>query len=255
MPAGADGHEPFAGDPAYFRRALAQPKDRWWERFNRMPLDVLERAGTRPGMRLLDVGCNVGYFVALASTRGYRARGIDSSPAAVTAGRAALGVDLVCAQIATAPIEPESVDIVVLNHVLEHVPDPVQTIAAVRRWLVPAGWLLVSLPNFASPVARWAGPRWNGLVADQHVWHFTPRALRGVLARATMVCVASRTTMLVYVPARPVDWVKWSVRRALEPLGLADNLLVVARRPLDVRADDVVAHAAIGTVGSRGNAP
>src|SRR5207253_10302673 len=92
-PAEADERERFVGDPAYFRDAMAQPKDQWWHRFNRAPLALLEAAGAPPGLRLLDVGCNVGYLVAAARERGFRAHGLDGSAAAVAAGRAALGVE------------------------------------------------------------------------------------------------------------------------------------------------------------------
>ena len=55
-PTEANGHESFVEDPAYFASAYAQPKDRWWQRFNDVPLDLLQKAGTIPGQRFLDVG-------------------------------------------------------------------------------------------------------------------------------------------------------------------------------------------------------
>ena len=229
-PAEADGRERFAADPAYFRNGLTQPKDRWWRRFNRAPLELLEVAGAPAGLRLLDVGCSVGYLVAAARKRGFRAHGLDSSAAAVSVGRAALGLELRPGRIETAAVEPGSQDIVVLNHVLEHLPEPRAALDAVHGWLKPGGWLLIGLPNFASPIARWAGARWAGLVLDQHVWHFTPAALGRLVASAGFVRIRMRTCMLTYAPRGPADWAKWLVRRALEPLGAADNLLLVARR-------------------------
>ena len=230
-PAEADGREQFAEDPAYFRNALAQPKDRWWYRFTRAPLDLLEAAGAPPGLRLLDVGCNVGYLVAAARERGFHAHGLDGSAAAVAVGRAALGLDLWPGRIETADVEPASQDVVVLNHVLEHLPEPRAALDAVHGWLRPGGLLLIGLPNFASPIARWAGARWAGLVLDQHIWHFTPAALRRLVASAGFVGIRWRTCMLTYAPLGLAGWAKWLVRRALEPLGAADNLLLVARRP------------------------
>jgi hypothetical protein len=37
--------------------------------------------------------------------------------------------------------------------------------------------------------------------------------------------------MLAFSPGRAADWAKWVVRRALAPLGLADNLLLLTQRP------------------------
>ena len=231
-PAEANGRERFVDDPAYFRGAIEQPKDRWWRRFNDAPLAALAAAGARPGLTLLDVGANVGYLVAAARARGYRARGLDGPPAAVAVGRAAHGVDLVCARIEdTGVVAAESEDVVVLNHVLEHLPEPAAVLRCVREWLRPGGFLLIGVPNFASPIARRTGARWNGLVAEQHLWHFTPAALTALVAAAGFVAVRWRTSMLVFAPRGPIDWGKWLARRALETVGRADNLLLVARRP------------------------
>lgn len=229
-PEESDGRERFAHDPAYFEDAVSQPKDRWWHRFSQAPLDLLAAAGAGPGLTLLDVGCNVGYLVAMARARGYAARGIDASPAAVAVGRARLGVDLVCSRLEAAAVPPESEDVVVLNHVVEHLAQPLHALGIVRGWIRPGGFVLVALPNFASPIARVAGPRWAGLVPGQHVWHFTPAALSRLVTSAGFTPVRRRTRMLVHAPASVGDWGKWIVRRGLEPLGLADNLLLLARR-------------------------
>jgi SAM-dependent methyltransferase len=228
-PAEADGRETFAADPAYFAAAYGQAKDRWWRRFTEAPLDCLEAAGARPGLGLLDVGCNLGYLVAAARARGYRARGFDASPAAVAFGRDRLGLDLACARIDAAPVTAAGEDIVVLNHVLEHLPDPRGALARARGWLRPEGFLLVALPNFASPIARWTGPRWSGLVPTQHIWHLTPAALVRLVGDAGFTRSRWWTRMLTYGPRSPAEWAKWGARRVLEPLGRADNLVLVAR--------------------------
>jgi SAM-dependent methyltransferase len=232
-PAGANGRERLAEDAAYFHHALAQPKDRWWRRFNRAPLELLEAAGAPPGLRLLDVGCSVGYLVAAARERGFRAHGLDGSAAAVAVGRATLGVELRPGRIETAAVERASQDVVVLNHVLEHLPEPRAVLDAAHDWLTPGGWLLIGLPNFSSPIARWAGTRWAGLLLDQHIWHFTPAALGRLVASAGFVRIRWRTCMLTYAPHGLAGWSKWLVRLGLEPLGGADNLLLVARRSSD----------------------
>lgn len=229
-PAEANGRERFADDAAYFAAALAAPKSAAWRRFRDAPLALLAAHGAHPGQRLLDLGCNVGYLVHAASERGYHARGVDGSAAAVASGRRKLGVDLECARLENAPVVAGGADIVVVNHVLEHVADPAAVLATARKALGPAGLLLVGVPNFGSPIARLAAARWAGLVPDQHRWHFTARALRRVVDAAGFVVLGSRTCMLLHEPVTVVGRAKWVLRRALEPLGLADNLLVVARR-------------------------
>lgn len=229
-PAQADGREQFADDPAYFAHAYAQPKDRWWHRFAAAPLDVLEASGAGPGRGFLDVGCNLGYLVEAARRRGYHARGLDGSAAAVAFGREKLGLDLAHARIESARVDPASQDVIVLNHVLEHLPDPGAVLRLVRGWLRPGGLLLVCLPNFASPIARFAGARWAGLVPTQHIWHFTPAALRHLVTRTGFAEVCRKTRMLTYVPEGAKGWTLYAIRRILEVVGQADNLILVARK-------------------------
>ncbi len=98
-----------------------------------------------------------------------------------------------------------------------------------RGWLRPGGLLLVGLPNFASPIARLGGVHWAGLRPSEHIWHFTPAALRRLVREAGFAPLVWRTRMLTYRPASTAEWVKWGLRRALEAAGGADNLLLVAR--------------------------
>jgi 2-polyprenyl-3-methyl-5-hydroxy-6-metoxy-1,4-benzoquinol methylase len=235
QPPEADGHERFFEDEGYYAAAYAQPKDRWWLRFHEAPLELLQAADGRPGLRLLDVGCNLGYLVSDARRRGYRAAGLDASPAAVAFGRQRLELDLTCARIEDATVAAGSQDVVVLNHVLEHLPTPGAILQRVRGWLERDGLLLLAVPNFGSPIARMAGVRWAGLVPTQHLWHFTPQALLRLVASAGFLPVRRRTRMLVHAPRGLADWGKWICRRLLEPAGLADNLLLLARTGLTDR--------------------
>ncbi len=225
----ADGRESFTHDVPCVERAFGEAKDRWWHRFMDAPLDLLEAAGARPGMRLLDLGCNLGYLVAKAVERGFEAWGVDGSSAAVSFGRGRLGLNLVCARIEAVQVVSGSQDVVVMNHVLEHMPDPIATLKKVKAWLTTNGLLLIALPNFGSPVARLSGVRWAGLVPTQHIWHFTPDALHRVVLQAGFLPVRSTTRMLTYRPQGVAGWLKWAARRALEPIGQADNLILVAR--------------------------
>jgi 2-polyprenyl-3-methyl-5-hydroxy-6-metoxy-1,4-benzoquinol methylase len=230
-PAEANGQEAFRNDLSYFASAYEQRKDHWWHRFASAPFGLLTKVGAMPGQRLLDLGCNLGSFVQLAQARGFDASGLDASPAAVAFGRQHLGVNLACGRIESAVVEPGSLDIVVASHVLEHLPDPVALLRRAREWLRPSGWLLVSVPNFASPIARWSHERWAGLVPTQHIWHFTPQALRRLTAHAGFGSSLWTTRMLTYGPGSLAEWAKWGIRRLLEPLRLADNLLLATQRP------------------------
>ena len=69
-------------------------------------------------------------------------------------------------------------------HVLEHVTDPNLMLQEVARVLRPGGVLLVGVPNFASPEARFCHAGWFHLDVPRHQTHFTPASLGEALAHA-----------------------------------------------------------------------
>ncbi len=177
-PVPADAHE--AGDyaPGAPRGArLAAPLLR---AFDRRRLGLL-RPAMPPPARLLDVGAGRGRFVAAARAAGYAAGGLEPSARGVTAARETYAVSLRRAAIEGARVEPGSIDVLVLWHVLEHVEDPGAALRTLRSWLPPGGVLLVGVPNLASWQARLAGSRWYHLDLPRHRTHFTAAGLTTLL--------------------------------------------------------------------------
>lgn len=84
-------------------------------------LDLLDGAGARP--TLLDLGCGPGFLVDYLDATGrldrVRYRGIDLSPRMIKAARQRWPtVDFECRNMLSAPLQEQSVDIVVMNGVL-----------------------------------------------------------------------------------------------------------------------------------------
>jgi SAM-dependent methyltransferase len=85
-----------------------------------------------------------------------------------------------------------SFDAVTLNHVSEHVPDPLRTIAECARILKPAGELVMFTPN-GSSLGHWMFKRnWRGLEPPRHVQIFTIQSLVQILRRAAFQKVTVR---------------------------------------------------------------
>lgn len=63
----------------------------------------------------------------------------------------------------------ERYDLIMLHHVLEHVADPVTTLAQARERLLPGGRMLVRFPLAASEAAQRYGTDWFQLDAPRHL--------------------------------------------------------------------------------------
>lgn len=106
-----------------------------------------------PRDAVLDVGCSDGYILErLAKDRGYAsAAGIDLSPATVALARHMLrelkNVTLAVGSAESLPFEDATFTKVIVNELIEHVPDDAKVFEEVSRVLRPGGLLFMSAPN------------------------------------------------------------------------------------------------------------
>jgi 2-polyprenyl-3-methyl-5-hydroxy-6-metoxy-1,4-benzoquinol methylase len=144
------------------------------EILNRLAL-VIDPPGT-----LLDVGSYLGLFLKSAVARGWRGRGIEPDRDAWQHSTSTLGLDVAWGTLATCPQPKGAFDAVTLLQVLEHVPDPRQTLVDVRGLLRRGGALIVEVPNIDCWPVRALGRRHRHF-AKHHFTFFSPRTLTRLL--------------------------------------------------------------------------
>lgn len=166
--------------------------------------------GLPPGARVLDVGCGRGTLLRAFADRGYEIHGIEVSAAAAQGAdpRAKLHI-AGCLQEAALP--KGAFDQIVLWHVLEHLPDPVETIDEIHRLLKPGGKVVIAVPNFSSWQARWTGAGWFHLDPPRHLYHFPVEALRRLLEHRGFRCTSEHHFSL---RQNPFGWVQSVLNRA-----------------------------------------
>jgi 2-polyprenyl-3-methyl-5-hydroxy-6-metoxy-1,4-benzoquinol methylase len=114
-------------------------------------LESFERLLPRDRRRLLDVGCGPGFFLKTAKERGWSVQGLEPSRQAAEHARK-LGLDVVedFFNARTASKLPRF-DVVHLNNVLEHVPNPLRVVRLARGLLAPGGLICLNVPNDFTP--------------------------------------------------------------------------------------------------------
>lgn len=129
---------------------------------------------------VLDIGCGRGSLLFQLQRRGWRATGTEMSETSARYAREDLHLDVRTGDLHELHVDGPF-DLVILWHVLEHIPDPAALLHAVSRLLRPGGTLLVAVPNFGSFEARLGQAGWFHLDVPRHVNHFTPRSLGRML--------------------------------------------------------------------------
>jgi 2-polyprenyl-3-methyl-5-hydroxy-6-metoxy-1,4-benzoquinol methylase len=170
-----DKEEYFADRNAYIDR---------WDEFSGIFQKIIDKIIIfKPQGRLLDVGCSVGILLDVAQKNGFDVKGVEVSTWASEFARQK-GFDVITGGLLDAKYSENSFDVVVLNHVLEHLPNPVAILLEAKRILKGDGLLVIGVPNFGSYMAAIKKGKWASLQPDQHIWQFTHDSLSRVLMRS-----------------------------------------------------------------------
>jgi len=198
--------------------------------------------------RLLEVGSSTGWLLLEARERGWEPKGVELSAEAVARSRA-LGLDVFHGDLTAAALPDQSVDLIYMGDVLEHVPDCRAVIEEVARVLAPGGVLVLRGPitthslarSFALSVYRGVGGTITLREPPYHLWEFTPATLRTLLESAGLEWVSARQSKIPpgrahgakSVPQQLIlfgfDCVNWPLTTLLNARG--DRIQLIARRP------------------------
>jgi 2-polyprenyl-3-methyl-5-hydroxy-6-metoxy-1,4-benzoquinol methylase len=177
------------GPLAHLRLLLEQHSDisRFTSRFAPGHFDL------RRGMRLLDFGCGGGDIAVLGLGLGMDVVGVEPD-AQARAAAAARGVRTVIS-LEDLSLD-ERFDRVIVRHVLEHVPHPVDETAVLGDRLTHHGLILIAVPNVEAKQAEVFGEYWIGYDMPRHLWHFSRETLRRTAEKAGLRVKWMRTVEL-----------------------------------------------------------
>lgn len=116
-----------------------------------------------PHGTLLDFGGGAGHLAAVAIEHGYDAYVVESNPVARSIARTRNGLVHVYKDLSAVP-EKVFFDAAVLNHVIEHVTDPIFQLQRIRERMKQGGILLATQPNL-----NFYGTSWYRLLHRMHL--------------------------------------------------------------------------------------
>lgn len=162
------------------------------QRFEKERLQVRDYEGTRALLnrlhpdrgRLLELGSSMGFLLDSFRRDGWDVLGVDPDKNGCRYATQRLGIPTIPATLESADLPENSAQVVVMLHVIEHVPDPVGTLRAIHRVLMPGGHLVLETPRYDTLTYKLLGRRERSLSCDGHIFFFTTESLSRVYTRA-----------------------------------------------------------------------
>ncbi len=181
----------------------------------------LERiASLLPGMRqprLLDIGAATGDFVHAAAGTGFDAAGMEISAGAREEAQRKYGISLLPGPL-EAVARDHVFDVIHLNHVLEHLAEPVDILETCYRMLAPGGLLVIEVPQqfnndldrirFSTGLRK---PVFNSY-SLHHIYFFDPENLTAMIRKAGFDVESVATANPNRTPLWPFSISNWILR-------------------------------------------
>jgi 2-polyprenyl-3-methyl-5-hydroxy-6-metoxy-1,4-benzoquinol methylase len=158
--------ETYFSTHTYANVSFAKFSQYWWS--NRFYGMLARRYGKR-GARLLEVGSGLGHLVGQLEDT-FQTYGMDLNHWAVKKSKAVVQrTSLQTASAQELPFADASFNLVIIKHIVEHLPDPARAIREIGRVTEPGGTLILATPNLSSLLKPWKGERWIGYQDPTHI--------------------------------------------------------------------------------------
>jgi SAM-dependent methyltransferase len=162
------------------------------ERFKKESLQVRDYDSTRRILgdrfpargKLLEVGSGFGYLLDHFRRDGWKVTGVEPNAGLTRHAQNALKLDVLPKILPEAKFPDASFDAVLMMHVIEHVPDPLDTLSEIWRVLRPGGMLVMETPVYDTLMFKLLGRRERSLSCGGHIYFFTSSTLRALSEKA-----------------------------------------------------------------------
>lgn len=136
------------------------------------------------GGSVLDIGAGTGLLLNWFKKRGWKVDGVEISPVAGLVAKRKFKINLRIGDFLDVKLPENKFDLITLNHVLEHVYEPRQTINKVAKLVKKGGMVMISCPNIEGIGPYLFKNKWYAVDAPRHLYQFNYLTLSRMLERA-----------------------------------------------------------------------
>ncbi len=156
-----------------------------------------------PPAKTLELGCSHGGLVYLMKQAGYDASGLELSPWICDYASRTFDIPMLCGRLEDVGVQDQSLDIVLMMDVLEHLPDPAATLRVIYEKLTPGGVLVIQTPRYEQEKTYEAMVETNDLFLKQlksseHLYLFTMNGITRILHDAGFTHIYTEPQLFGY---------------------------------------------------------
>lgn len=156
--------------------------------------------------RLLDYGCGNGSFLNQMRKLGWEVSGIEFDERSAETAYKYFGIPVILEDSKETILQPNFHDAVTMNHVIEHLQNPLKTLQFCHETLCVGGQIVITTPNANSLAHRLYKQAWRGLEFPRHLFVFTPKSLCLLVEKAGFDILSVKTL------SRSARWI-WAISR------------------------------------------
>ncbi len=134
--------------------------------------------------KVLEIGCGTGqYLKDLLDIGNFEVRGVEVDKQCSESARDNFNLDIFCGDLTQAAFLDNSFDLVIMNHVIEHLPSPVKELGEISRILKQGGLLQIKTPNYQTWERKFFGKNWFPYEIPRHLFLFSPSSIKAILEK------------------------------------------------------------------------
>jgi SAM-dependent methyltransferase len=141
---------------------------------------------------MLDIGCGSGVSLLEAELLGAEVFGVEADPNVERLARD-LGLKIHQGSIEDHPFAGVTFDLIVMNQVIEHIPEPDKALRLIAGRLSPGGRAVLVFPNRRSLWCRLSGMKWINWHIPYHLHHFDVDTFSRLAQRTGFKVISART--------------------------------------------------------------
>jgi 2-polyprenyl-3-methyl-5-hydroxy-6-metoxy-1,4-benzoquinol methylase len=134
--------------------------------------------------KLVEVGSGFGFLLDFFKQDGWNVIGIDPNKGLCQYARSQLKLEAFSTTLEEAGLKDNSVDVFLMMHVIEHLPEPLTTFKYIHQLLKSGGLFVLETPRYDTLVFKLLGKRERSLSCNGHIYFFTTKTLEEMAKKA-----------------------------------------------------------------------